>query len=144
MLLISGEKYSRRKQQLYQKNTGQEQRELVELSGWPKWLALGWCWLLVTLGFLLPSLVLIDYLITYFDTSWNTELFEYGLNSLLVSGSAAVVACFIALFMGVYQRLKNSTFSKIPASLVSTGYAMPGNVLAIGVLIPPDTFRSFH
>lgn len=136
MLLISGEKYSRRKQQLYQKNTGQEQRELVELSGWPKWLALGWCWLLVTLGFLLPSLVLIDYLITYFDTSWNTELFEYGLNSLLVSGSAATVACFIALFLGVYQRLKNSTFSKIPARLVSTGYAMPGNVLAIGVLIP--------
>ncbi len=136
MLLISGEKYSRRKQQLYQKNTGQEQRELVELSGWPKWLALGWCWLLVTLGFLLPSLVLIDYIITYFDTSWNTELFEYGLNSLLVSGSAAAVACFIALFLGVYQRLKNSTFSKIPARLVSTGYAMPGNVLAIGVLIP--------
>ncbi|MFK0571646.1 ABC transporter permease [Endozoicomonas sp.] len=136
MLLISTEKYSRRRQQLYQKNTGQEQREFVQLSGWRKWLALGWCWLLVTLGFLLPSLILVDYLITHFSTSWNSELFEYSLNSLMVSGSAAVVACFIALFLGVYQRLKSNTLAKIPARLVSTGYALPGNVLAIGVLIP--------
>lgn len=136
MLLISTEKYSRRKQQLYQKNTGQEQRELVELSGWSKWLAIGWCWMLVILGFLLPSLVLVEYMIAYFDNSWSTELFEYGFNSLMVSGSAAAVACFIALFLGVYQRLKSTSFSRIPARLASTGYALPGNVLAIGVLIP--------
>ena len=136
MLLISTEKYSRRKQQLYQKNTGQEQRELVGLSGWSKWLAIGWCWMLVILGFLLPSLVLVEYMIAYFDDSWSSELFEYGLNSLMVSGSAAAAACFIALLLGVYQRLKSTSFSRIPARLASTGYALPGNVLAIGVLIP--------
>ncbi|WBA81728.1 ABC transporter permease subunit [Endozoicomonas sp. GU-1] len=136
MLLISMEKYSRRKQQLYQKNTGQEQRELIELSGGSKWLAIGWCWLLVTLGFLLPSLVLVEYLIAYFDDSWSSALFEYGINSLMVSGSAAAVACFIALFLGVYQRLQRTSFSRIPARLAATGYALPGNVLAIGVLIP--------
>ncbi|WP_299731582.1 iron ABC transporter permease [uncultured Endozoicomonas sp.] len=136
MLLISTEKYSRRRLQLYQKNTGQEQKEHIALTGKTKWLALGWCWMLVILGFLLPSLILVNYLIRYFESSWNAELFQYGLNSLMVSGSAAAVACFVALFLCIYQRLKNDTFAKIPGRLVSTGYALPGNVLAIGVLIP--------
>ncbi|WP_067582104.1 ABC transporter permease [Endozoicomonas ascidiicola] len=136
MLLISTEKYSRRRLQLYQKNTGQEQKEHIALIGKTKWLALGWCWMLVILGFLLPSLILVNYLIRYFESSWNAELFQYGLNSLMVSGSAAAVACFVALFLSIYQRLKNDTFAKIPGRLVSTGYALPGNVLAIGVLIP--------
>ncbi|WP_257263391.1 iron ABC transporter permease [Endozoicomonas sp. ONNA2] len=136
MLLISTEKYSRRRQQLYQKNTGQEQRELVELCGWSKWLAIGWCWLLVILGFVLPSLVLVEYLIAWFNDSWSSALFKYGGNSLMVSGSAATVACFIALFLGVYQRLQCRGFSRIPARLASTGYVLPGTVLAIGVLIP--------
>ncbi|WP_067515823.1 ABC transporter permease [Endozoicomonas ascidiicola] len=136
MLLISTEKYSRRRLQLYQKNTGQEQKEHIALTGKTKLLALGWCWMLVILGFLLPSLILVNYLIRYFESSWNAELFQYGLNSLMVSGSAAAVACFVALFLCIYQRLKNSTFAKIPGRLVSTGYALPGNVLAIGVLIP--------
>ncbi len=133
-LLISSEKYSRRKQQLYQKTTGQEPPEWVELSGAKKWLALIWCWSLVVLGFLLPALVLVDYLITYHSQS--DELIEYGFNSLLVSGSAAVAAGFIAIFLTIYQRLKNTTIARIPARLSATGYALPGNVLAIGVLIP--------
>ena len=136
MLLISAEKYSRRRLQLYQKSTGQEQKEAFQLKGWKKWLALGWCWMLVTLGFLLPCVILLDYLVNYFSQSWSPELFEYGMNSLMVSGAAALFACLVALFLGLYQRLKNTTASKIPAKLVSTGYALPGNVLAIGVLIP--------
>ena len=136
MLLISAEKYSRRRLQLYQKNTGQEQKEAFDLEGWKKYLAMGWCWMLVTLGFLLPCAVLLQYLAKYFSQSWSPKLLEYGLNSLMVSGAAALFACFVALFLGLYQRLKNTTASKIPAKLVSTGYALPGNVLAIGVLIP--------
>ena len=136
MLLITAEKYSRSKLQLYQKNTGQEQKEAFILHGWKRGLALGWCWTLVSLGFLLPCGILVDYLFRYFHKSWSPELLEYGTNSLIVSGAAAVCACVVALFLGLYQRLRNTKASKIPARLISTGYALPGNVLAIGVLIP--------
>ncbi|MGB1270854.1 MAG: ABC transporter permease [Endozoicomonas sp.] len=136
MLLISAEKISRRRQQFYQKSTGQDHPSPIELTGWLKGFCLCWCWLLVTLGFLLPSLVLVDYLLVYFWESWSAELFQYGINSLMVSGSAAVLASLIALFLGLYQRFRNTTLAKLPSRLVSTGYALPGNVLAIGVLIP--------
>ena len=116
MLLISTEKYSRRKQQLYQKNTGQEQRELVGLSGWSKWLAIGWCWMLVILGFLLPSLVLVEYMIAYFDDSWSSELFEYGLNSLMVSGSAAAAGLFYCAVAWCLPAFKEYEFFSNPCS----------------------------
>ncbi|WP_079253611.1 ABC transporter permease [Endozoicomonas arenosclerae] len=136
MLLISMEKYSRRRQQLYQKNTGQDHKKASSLKGWKKALALFWCWMLVSLGFLLPAMVLLDYVFRYFSDSWNIELLTYSLNSLKVSLGAATFATLVALFLGLYQRLQKSRFSSIPSRLVSTGYALPGNVLAIGVLTP--------
>ncbi len=136
MLLISMEKYSRRRQQLYQKNTGQDHKKPTPLKGWKKGLAMVWCWMLVTLGFLLPSLILLDYVFRYFGDSWNIELLTYSLNSLKVSLGAATFATLVALFLGLYQRLQKSRFASVPSRLVSTGYALPGNVLAIGVLTP--------
>ncbi|KEQ16584.1 iron ABC transporter permease [Endozoicomonas numazuensis] len=136
MLLISLEKYSRRRQQLYQKNTGQDHKKASPLMGWKKILALFWCWMLVILGFLLPAMVLLDYVFKYFSESWNVELLTYSLNSLKVSLGAATFATMIALFLGLYQRLQKSRLASIPSRLVSTGYALPGNVLAIGVLTP--------
>ena len=135
-VLISLEKYSRRRQQLYQKGIGQDQRDPTDLNGWKKYLAMFWCWMLVILGFALPAAVLLDYVVTYFDVSWNTQLITYGLNSLKVSIGAAFFATLVALFLGLYQRLQASQMARMPARLVSSGYALPGNVLAIGVLIP--------
>lgn len=135
-LLISMEKYSRRRQQLYQKATGQDQPDNIKLTGWKKYLAIGWCWMLVILGFLLPAAILLDYVFVYFDQSWNSDLIVYGLNSLKVSIGAATLATIVALFLGLYQRMQTGLLASIPSRLVSTGYAMPGNVLAIGTLIP--------
>lgn len=135
-LLVSMEKYSRRRQQLYQKSTGQERQTNIVLKGWKKALALFWCWGLVFMGFLLPAGILLDYVTRYFEQSWSPELFTYGLNSLKVSLGAALFATLVALFLGLYQRLSSSRFSRVPSQLVSTGYALPGNVLAIGVLTP--------
>ncbi|MGI9274641.1 MAG: ABC transporter permease [Endozoicomonas sp.] len=135
-LLISLEKYSRRRQQLYQKGTGQDQGDPVCLKGWKKVLATGWCWMLVILGFLLPATILLGYVVRYFEQSWNAELLIYGMNSLKVSIGAASLATLVALLLGLYQRLQSTQMAKMPSRLVSTGYALPGNVLAIGVLIP--------
>ena len=135
-VLISTEKYSRRRQQLYQKGSGQDRREPTDLEGWKKILAVFWCWMLVILGFALPAAVLLDFVITYADVSLNADLLIYGVNSLKVSIGAALLATLTALFLGLYQRLQSSQLARMPARLVSTGYAMPGNVLAIGVLIP--------
>ena len=136
LLLLSAERYSRRKQKLYQTQFNSHEDFRYDLSGWKKWLALFWCWGLVATAFIFPLMQLISYAYTYFEQSWTEEFRQYALNSLKVSLTAAIVAVSVALVLNFYARLKQNRTSVALMRLSSMGYAVPGTVLAIGVMVP--------
>lgn len=136
MLLLSMERMSRKRQQVFQKNMGHEQQTGYQLTGVAKWGALLFCWTLVALGFLLPFVILCYHAVHYFDQAWNSRFFEYSFNSLLLSALVAGVALMIGLLLGMTHRLSGKSYSVVPMRLASMGYALPGTVLAIGVLVP--------
>lgn len=136
MLLLSMERMSRKRQQVFQKSMGHEQQAGYQLAGLAKWSALLFCWTLVTLGFLLPFVILCYHATHYFDQAWNSQFFEYSFNSLLLSTLVAGVALMIGLLLGMTHRLTGKSYSVVPMRLASMGYALPGTVLAIGVLVP--------
>lgn len=136
LLLLSAERYSRRRQKLYQSQFNSHEDFRYALRGWKKWLALLWCWGLVCVAFIFPLLQLLSYAYTYFEQSWTTEFREYALNSLQVSLSAAVIGVAVALVVNFYSRLKSNRVSVALMRLSSMGYAVPGTVLAIGVMVP--------
>lgn len=137
LLLISGERYSRRKQKMFQEKFNTNEEFQYELHGWKKWGAFTWCWGLVSIAFIFPLLQLISYSFHYFEESWTAEFQEYALNSLYVSSVAAVIAVAIAVVVNFLHRLQpNSKWSVVPMRLASLGYAVPGTVLAIGVMLP--------
>ncbi|MCG9678202.1 MULTISPECIES: ABC transporter permease [Vibrio] len=135
ILLLSTERYSRRKQKLFQNQFSSREDFRYELSGWKKWLALTWCWGIVAIAFLLPLLQLSIYAYKYFAQSWTPEFREYALNSLYVSLSAAFIGVVVALIVNFYSRLSNNRQSVAFMRLSSMGYAVPGTVLAIGVMV---------
>ncbi|SMY36721.1 Sulfate transport system permease protein CysW [Photobacterium malacitanum] len=135
-LLISSERFSRRKQKMFQQQCGNDSHTKYQLTGWKKWLAVGWCWGLVGCAFLLPMLQLVVYAIDYFAQSWTEQFKNYSVNSLMVSLAAAIFAVLLALIVNFYQRLDGRSISTVPMRLASLGYAVPGTVLAIGVMIP--------
>lgn len=136
LLLLSAERYSRRRQKLYQSQFNSHEDFRYALRGWKKWLALLWCWGLVCVAFIFPLLQLLSYAYTYFEQSWTAEFREYALNSLQVSLSAAVIGVAVALVVNFYSRLKSNRVSVAMMRLSSMGYAVPGTVLAIGVMVP--------
>ncbi|MFO6424535.1 ABC transporter permease [Motilimonas sp. KMU-193] len=136
VLIIALERFSRRKQKVFQKSMGQETKHLIKLSCWQKWLASSFCWGLVWLGFLLPFLMLTYYAYSYFEQSWTEQFVRYSLDTFILAGVVAVIACAIAILVGLFRRLHVRRGSDIPARLCSMGYAVPGTVLAIGILIP--------
>ncbi|MEW4467830.1 iron ABC transporter permease [Parasphingorhabdus sp. JC815] len=99
------------------------------LSGRRAWLASAFCLLLITAGLLLPVGWL---LFNALDTSpdW-TRLLRAGSHSLMlgIMGSAVTVALATMLALGT-RRLP------MAARLASLGYATPGAVMAIGLLVP--------
>ncbi|EKO3517784.1 ABC transporter permease [Vibrio fluvialis] len=136
LLLLSAERYSRRRQKLYQSQFNSHEDFRYILRGWKKWLALLWCWGLVCVAFIFPLLQLLSYAYTYFEQSWTAEFREYALNSLQVSLSSAVIGVAVALVVNFYTRLKSNRVSVALMRLSSMGYAVPGTVLAIGVMVP--------
>ncbi|PAU38258.1 iron ABC transporter permease [Vibrio coralliilyticus] len=136
ILLLSAERYSRRKQKLFQNQFSSREDFRYELSGWKKWLALAWCWGLVAIAFLFPLLQLGIYAYKYFAQSWTPEFREYALNSLYVSLSAAVIGVIVAVIVNFYNRLAANRQGLAFMRLSSMGYAVPGTVLAIGVMVP--------
>lgn len=136
ILLLSAERYSRRKQKLFQSQFSSREDFRYELVGWKKWLALTWCWGLVCVAFILPLGQLLIYAYKYFAQSWTAEFREYALNSLYVSLAAAFIGVMVALTVNFSQRVNPSRQSLAFMRLSSMGYAVPGTVLAIGVMVP--------
>ncbi len=136
ILLLSSERYSRRKQKLFQNHFSSGEDFRYELTGWKKWAALIWCWGLVAVAFIFPLGQLLIYAYKYFAQSWTAEFQQYAINSLYVSLSASLIAVAIAVVVNFYQRLSAKRSAVAFMRLSSMGYAVPGTVLAIGVMVP--------
>ncbi|RTR34891.1 ABC transporter permease [Shewanella atlantica] len=134
--MIGFERFARRKQQLFQKQTGVNQDERYLLKGGNAYLASGYCWLLLFFSFLLPFMILFHYAWGYFEQSWSSEFWEYSLNSLYISAIVSVIAVFIGVLLMFIRRISPRKSDLLPSRLSSTGYALPGTVLAIGILVP--------
>ncbi|MDX7875614.1 iron ABC transporter permease [Aeromonas veronii] len=136
VLLIALERRSRSRQQVFQKSMGHEQPLCYPLKGMSRALAALWCWGLVLAGFGLPFVILLDYGVRYFELSWTPEFVRFAGNSLAISALTALLAMGIALLLGFFRRLDGGIKSLLPLRIAAMGYAMPGTVLAIGVLVP--------
>lgn len=139
-LFISLEQHSRRKQKSYQR--GYEKKTAFKrLSGWRLWLAHIWCWSLLALAFFIPLGRLLYWAYDYFEQSWNLDFVQFALNSLQVSVIASMVTVAISLLLHFAQRLsQQSDFwrktTRLSLQISALGYAIPGTVLAIGLLSP--------
>lgn len=136
VILISLESYSRRKQQVYQRNGSGNTELRFVLTGWQKWGVLAFTWTLLAFSLFIPIATLLYYALNYFNASLNNDLMHYTLNSLWLAFLVAILAILVALLVNFYQRLSPGLGAKSSIRLSSLGYAVPGTVVAIGVLIP--------
>ncbi|MDT3307695.1 ABC transporter permease [Shewanella vaxholmensis] len=134
--LIGFERFARRKQQLFQKQSRIQASDLYRLSTVQTAVALSFCATLLLLAFLLPFGILLSYAIGYFEQSWDESFWQLSLNSLSLALITSFICCLIALLLMFVRRISPRPSDALPSRLASTGYALPGTVLAIGVLVP--------
>uniref|UniRef100_UPI004047C8B7 ABC transporter permease n=1 Tax=Shewanella baltica TaxID=62322 RepID=UPI004047C8B7 len=134
--LIGFERFARRKQQLFQKQSRIQASDLYRLSTVQTAVALSFCATLLLLAFLLPFGILLSYAIGYFEQSWDESFWQLSLNSLSLALITSLICCLIALLLMFVRRISPRPSDALSSRLASTGYALPGTVLAIGVLVP--------
>jgi iron(III) transport system permease protein len=133
--LILAERFSRRKQRFHHTTSKYRPSPKYELEGWARRLATIGCLLPVVFGFVLPAAVLAGYAVIHFEAATNPEVFRHAGNSVLLSALTAFLAVAIGIFMAYGARLRNERIVGFMTRFASLGYAVPGSVLAVGVLV---------
>ena len=98
--------------------------------------ALVWCAAPVALGFGLPAFVLGGFAIEFYAETFKADYFDYVINSLLLATWAAVVTAIAGIVLAYGVRLSSLRAMRGLAEFATIGYAVPGAVLAIGILAP--------
>ncbi|MEB3214101.1 MAG: iron ABC transporter permease [Leptolyngbyaceae bacterium] len=94
------------------------------------------CAIPVILGFLLPAGLLLRMAIANATATFTERFLEFARNSLTLALITAGLAIIIALVMAYGMRLKSSLPMGLAVRTASLGYAFPGTVIAVGILIP--------
>ncbi len=105
------------------------------LRGWKAALALAACLLPVVLGFVLPVAVLLMHAARFWQESLQQGLMEQLFNTLLLASVVSLTAALLALVLAFAARLDGSATVRGAVRLAGIGYAMPGAMLAVGLLM---------
>jgi iron(III) transport system permease protein len=110
----------------------------LRLSGGRAALATGGCALVLSAAFVIP----VGQLVLWARDAaagWRTVVPAFGTvlaNTLVLAGAAALVTCVLALVLGYGARLHPTPVVRFATRGAGMGYALPGSVIAVGVLIP--------
>ncbi len=110
------------------------------LKGWRAAGAFMVCFLPTLFGFFLPLFVLFEMALTSGQNPFTDRYLHFIANSLTVATLAAIVTLLGAVLIGYRARLFPSKLAERTKLLTSIGYAMPGGVIAVGLLVPFTAF----
>ena len=137
--LILLELWSRRQAKYYQTTSQQQQLKRFPLDGIRGIATSFACLFPVFLGFLLPAGLLLEMTITESGASFRGRFWDYASHSLTLAGITAVLGVAIALLMAYGVRLNPNWGMGVSTRIAAMGYAIPGSVIAVGILIPIGT-----
>lgn len=112
----------------------------IELRGLAAWGAFALCVLPVVLGALLPAIALATMALESEQSLLSRRYIRFMQNSLTLASIAAGLTVIAAICVGFLQRLRPGRASGTTGYIARLGYAVPGGVIAVGLLVPFAAF----
>lgn len=107
----------------------------ARLKGLSGWAAAAFCVLVLALSFLVPVAQLFVWAgWTYADVMLTADFRRLTYNTVSVALLATAFIMLLAVVVGNVSRLMNNRFGYAIAKIMTTGYSVPGAIIAIGVL----------
>ncbi|SDX37366.1 iron(III) transport system permease protein [Ruegeria halocynthiae] len=136
LVMAVAERTQRGKAKYYQAGKNSRAQATTRLRGWPAAAAIVLCATPVVFGFLLPVFILVLMGLESEQNLFTTRYAGFIRNSLILAGTAAVITVSAAVSIGFFQRLRPGRGSAIAGYLARLGYAVPGGVIAVGLIVP--------
>jgi len=141
MALVLLERLARRNQRYAASAQRPRPMPPQRLRSWKSLVALGLGVLPVVIGFVGPALYLIVAAVKRMDfAGLSTPLLRAALNTVSVSALATLAVLMAGFAVAYAARLQPGRATGLAARVATLGYAVPGTVLAIGILIPVAWF----
>ncbi len=107
-----------------------------DIEGWRGYVAGGLCLVPFILGFVIPALVLVGPALRHAGDAIAGGFWLAVMNSIGLAAVVSVAAVILSVVLGYAARAANNGFIKPAVRLAGLGYAVPGTVLAVGLLVP--------
>lgn len=136
-VLITLERLSRRQAQYHHTSQRHQDLSRYQLQGGQAFFAFAVCAAVLFFGFLLPAGQLLSWTLNVAEDVINERFIGMLFNSLQLASITALLALSLALLLAYGQRLyRRDKAVRFAVRLASMGYAVPGAVIAVGVMIP--------
>tara|TARA_B100000214_G_scaffold370936_1_gene346428 strand:+ start:746 stop:2350 length:1605 start_codon:yes stop_codon:yes gene_type:complete len=109
-----------------------EQVKLESLSGLKNILALLICLIPILVGFIIPVLEIISWSIEI-ENIFSTRFISASLNTMLLAIAAGIITTIIGIIFNFNIRISSSKNAGLVNNFISSGYGIPGLILAIGI-----------
>ena len=140
LVLVVIERISRRARRYHDTTTRVQALPEYPLSTVRGTGAFIWCTAPVALGFVLPACVLGAYAAEFYAETLEARYLDYVWNSMMLAVWAAVIAVLAGIALAYGVRLSQGRAMRGLAEFATVGYAVPGAVLAVGIMVPLGHF----
>lgn len=127
------EHWTRRSKRYHAQSVNNQRLRLKPVQGWCATIA---CLTLLAFSFGMPLLRLLIWSVQTWQQEANSEYLTLLWNTLSIGLMAAAMITLCAVILAYARRILNHKLGGAFAALATTGYALPGTVLAVGVYIP--------
>ena len=136
LMLLLLEQWSRRKIRYFHQGQRSQSQALRKTSAGRQLVILLLCSVPLLFGFIVPATQLASWALTNYQLTLNQQFLTLIWNSFSLAALSAGVVVLLALLFAYGKRLRRDVLVLAPVRVAALGYAVPGTVIAIGVMIP--------
>lgn len=136
------EKQSRRRAR-YHTQGNQQSDNKKTLSGIKAIIALTLCSAPIVLGFIIPIWQLMIWAIQTYTQLFEASFWVLVKNTFTLATLTSILALGLALLLAYTHRIANNSKTMFAKQIAALGYAVPGVVIAVGILVPLARFDNF-
>ncbi len=108
----------------------------IRLSNWRAFFAVAFSVSVVSLGFFIPAIQLLIWTINHWQHTLDSEFINLLINSFTLAAASGFTCVIFAIFFAYSKRSFQTRSVRTAIGVAGLGYAVPGTVIAIGVLAP--------
>jgi len=136
LVLLVVDQWSRRRARFHQTSVRYRAIKTHDLTGWRSVAAVLFCAAPLLVGFGAPLAMLLWMAFTDGHDLFGPRYVTLVLNSVSLAAGMAVLAVLLSLFLAFAARVERSVLASVANRVVSLGYAVPGTMIAVGILVP--------